>query len=193
MSDLDALLALEHAVFTPIILSRRSFRHFLASPNAALIVAEHDSKLAGYALVLYPPRSDARPPLFHRRRPPRWPARGRAAAAGGGGARRRSAGAARRCGSKSTSTNTRAIARYEKSGYRLFGRHRDYYDDRDDALRFEKPLDRNLTAPTGRCSEARLTPRRELVFMVAYRRAAQSPIVSTPGYDVLVPCLISNA
>jgi hypothetical protein len=36
--------------------------------------------------------------------------------------------------------NTRAIARYEKSGYRLFGRHRDYYDDRADALRFEKPL-----------------------------------------------------
>jgi ribosomal protein S18 acetylase RimI-like enzyme len=37
--------------------------------------------------------------------------------------------------------NTRAIARYEKSGYRLFGRHRDYYDDHGDALRFEKPLD----------------------------------------------------
>ena len=36
--------------------------------------------------------------------------------------------------------DTRAIARYEKSGYRLFGRHRDYYDDRGDALRFEKPL-----------------------------------------------------
>ena len=36
--------------------------------------------------------------------------------------------------------NTRAIARYEKSGYRLFGRHRDYYDDHADALRFEKGL-----------------------------------------------------
>ena len=36
--------------------------------------------------------------------------------------------------------NGRAIARYEKSGYRLFGRHRRYYDDRGDALRFEKPL-----------------------------------------------------
>ena len=28
------------------------------------------------------------------------------------------------------STMTAAITRYEKSGYRLFGRHRDYYDDR---------------------------------------------------------------
>jgi len=37
--------------------------------------------------------------------------------------------------------NTRAIARYEKSGYRLFGRQHAYYDNGDDALRFEKPLD----------------------------------------------------
>jgi len=36
--------------------------------------------------------------------------------------------------------NTRAIARYEKSGYRQFGKYRDYYDDHGDALRFEKPL-----------------------------------------------------
>jgi ribosomal protein S18 acetylase RimI-like enzyme len=36
--------------------------------------------------------------------------------------------------------NGRAIARYEQSGYRLFGRHRNYYDDRGDALRFDKTL-----------------------------------------------------
>ena len=36
--------------------------------------------------------------------------------------------------------NTRAISRYEKSGFRQFGRYRDYYDDHGDALRFEKPL-----------------------------------------------------
>ena len=33
MSDLDALIALEQAVFNTDILSRRSFRHFLASPE----------------------------------------------------------------------------------------------------------------------------------------------------------------
>ncbi|MGB6322347.1 MAG: hypothetical protein WBF64_12520, partial [Xanthobacteraceae bacterium] len=44
--------------------------------------------------------------------------------------------------------NTRAIARYEKSGYRLFGRHHDYYDDHADALRFEKPLGRPMNSPT---------------------------------------------
>ena len=33
-----------------------------------------------------------------------------------------------------------AIGRYEKSGYRMFGRLHRYYDDGGDALRFDKPL-----------------------------------------------------
>ncbi len=57
MRDIDALVALENAVFTTDILSRRSFRHFLTSPKSSLIVAEDSGKLAGYALVLYPARS----------------------------------------------------------------------------------------------------------------------------------------
>jgi ribosomal protein S18 acetylase RimI-like enzyme len=36
--------------------------------------------------------------------------------------------------------NARAIARYQKSGYRLFGRYPRYYENHADALRFEKPL-----------------------------------------------------
>ena len=57
LRDLDALLALERAVFTTDVLSRRSFRRFLAARGATVIVAEEDGKLAGYVLVLYPPRS----------------------------------------------------------------------------------------------------------------------------------------
>ena len=41
--------------------------------------------------------------------------------------------------------NAAAISQYRKSGYRLFGRHLDYYDDRGDALRFEKRLDASST------------------------------------------------
>ena len=37
-------------------------------------------------------------------------------------------------------SNKVAIARYRKSGYQQFGRHRSYYEDGGDALRFEKPL-----------------------------------------------------
>jgi ribosomal-protein-alanine N-acetyltransferase len=39
-------------------------------------------------------------------------------------------------------SNKMAIARYRKSGYQQFGRHRAYYEDGGDALRFEKPLAR---------------------------------------------------
>jgi len=137
--DLDALVALENAVFTTDILSRRSFRHFLASPKSSLIVAEEDGKLAGYALVLYPARSKlarlysiaVAPHIASRGIGPLLLAEAEAAAA-----RRRR----RAMRLEVHEHNTRAIGRYEKSGYRLFGRHRRYYDDGGDALRFEKPL-----------------------------------------------------
>jgi ribosomal protein S18 acetylase RimI-like enzyme len=140
MSDLDALLALEKLVFTVDLLSRRSLRRFLASPNAALIVAEESGKLAGYALVLFPPRS-AIARLYSIAVAPHVSQRGVGPlllATAEKTAKRRNRRAMRL---EVHEHNTRAIARYEKSGYRLFGRHRDYYDDHGDALRFEKLLD----------------------------------------------------
>jgi len=139
MDDLPALLAMENLVFTVDRLSRRSFRHFLASSDAALIVAEESGKLAGYALVLYPARSKlAR--LYSIAVAPHITSRGIGplllAAAEAAAARRRR----RVMRLEVREHNTRAIGRYEKSGYRLFGRHRAYYDGGGDALRFEKPL-----------------------------------------------------
>jgi [ribosomal protein S18]-alanine N-acetyltransferase len=148
MRDLDALMALERAVFRTDILSRRSFRRFLAVPSASLIVAEDGGKLAGYALVLYPPRSKhAR--LYSIAVAPHIGRRGVGPlllAAAETAARRRHRRAMRL---EVHEHNTRAIARYEKSGYRLFGRHRRYYDDRADALRFDKPL-RGSNSPPDR-------------------------------------------
>ena len=150
--DLDALVALENAVFTTDIISRRSFRHFLAAPNVALIIAEERGELAGYALVLYPPRSHlAR--LYSIAVAPHTAGRGvgtQLLAAAEAMARRRGRRAMRL---EVHAHNSRAIARYEKSGYRLFGRVRDYYVDHGDALRFEKPL-----AGSGKSS---LTPVRQ--------------------------------
>src|SRR4029079_15655132 len=40
--------------------------------------------------------------------------------------------------------NAPAIARYHKAGYRQFGRRPAYYEDRSDALLFEKRLQRDL-------------------------------------------------
>jgi len=139
MSDLGALVALECAVFTSDVLSRRSLCHFLGSRAATLIVAEADGELAGYALVLYPPRSRiAR--LYSIAVAPHSGGRGvgpQLLAAAEEAATRRRRRAMRL---EVHDHNSRAIARYEKSGYRLFGRRHDYYDDHGDALRLEKPL-----------------------------------------------------
>jgi ribosomal protein S18 acetylase RimI-like enzyme len=143
MNDLAELVALEHAVFTTDKLSRRSFRHFLASPQASLIVAEEGGKFAGYVLVLYPPRSKAAR-IYSIARAPHIGGRGV-----GPKLMAAAEAAAKRHGRRTMrlevhEDNKRAIARYEKSGYRLFGRHHEYYDDRGHALRFEKPLGRSL-------------------------------------------------
>jgi [ribosomal protein S18]-alanine N-acetyltransferase len=140
MRDLDALVALENAVFTTDILSRRSFRYYLTASKGSLIVAEDSGKLAGYALVLYPPRSKLSR-LYSIAVAPHIGSRGigpllLAAAEAAAAHRRR-----RAMRLEVHEHNTRAIGRYEKSGYRLIGRHRAYYDDGGDALRFEKPLE----------------------------------------------------
>jgi ribosomal protein S18 acetylase RimI-like enzyme len=139
LRDLDALIALEQAVFTMDVLSRRSFRRFLAARGVSVIVAEETAALAGYVLVLYPPRSKyAR--LYSIAVAPHIGRRGVGPlllAAAEAAARRRGRRTMRL---EVHEHNGRAIARYEKSGYRLFGRHRHYYDDRGDALRFEKTL-----------------------------------------------------
>jgi ribosomal protein S18 acetylase RimI-like enzyme len=141
-SDLAELQALEQAVFTTDKLSRRSFRHFLASRQASLIVGEEAGKFAGYVLVLYPPRSQlAR--LYSIAVAPHAGGRGigpKLLAAAEAAARRRRRRTMRL---EVHEDNKRAIARYEKSGYRLFGRHHKYYDDHGHALRFEKPLGRS--------------------------------------------------
>jgi ribosomal protein S18 acetylase RimI-like enzyme len=143
LHDLDALIALEQAVFNTDILSRRSFRRFIAGRNATVIVAQADGELAGYVLVLYPPHSKhAR--LYSIAVAPHIGRRGVGPlllAAAERAARRRGRRAMRL---EVHERNGRAIIRYEKSGYRLFGRHRRYYDDRGDALRFEKALGAEL-------------------------------------------------
>ena len=154
LRDLDGLIAIEHAVFKTDILSRRSFRRFLAGRNATAIIAEDRGKLAGYALVLYPPHSKlAR--LYSIAVAPHISRRGVGPlllAAAEKAAKRRGRRAMRL---EVHEHNSRAIARYEKSGYRLFGRHRDYYDDHGDALRFEKLL---VSEPRGRSASSTALP-----------------------------------
>lgn len=137
--DLDALVALENRVFTADIMSRRSFRRFLASPHAVLRVAEQGGHFAGYVLVLFRPASlVAR--LYSIAVVPDLAGRGIGpfllAAAERLAVRR----GCRTMRLEVHDHNKGAIARYARSGYRLLGRRRHYYDDGGDALRYEKML-----------------------------------------------------
>jgi ribosomal protein S18 acetylase RimI-like enzyme len=151
-SDLDALVALEHALFDSQffaghVIARASFRRLLASPGATFLVAEArkqigaqiGAQVGAYVLVLYRANSGAAriysigvAARFRRR----GLARSLVAAAEKDAVRR---------GRKAMRLEVRAddrgtIALYESSGYRRIGRAPGYYDGRVDALRLEKAL-----------------------------------------------------
>jgi ribosomal protein S18 acetylase RimI-like enzyme len=151
-SDLDALVALEHALFDSQffaghVIARASFRRLLASPGATFLVAEArkqigaqiGAQVGAYVLVLYRANSGAAriysigvAARFRRR----GLARSLVAAAEKDAVRR---------GRKAMRLEVRAddrgtIALYESSGYRRIGRAPGYYNGRVDALRLEKAL-----------------------------------------------------
>lgn len=141
--DIDALRALEMRVFTSDRLSRRSFRTFLRSRHAEVLVADLGGQVAGYALVRFRLHS-ASARLYSIAVSP--------------DARRRGIGplllqaaedaaVARECVMMRLEVrddNTPAIERYRKAGYRQFGQFANYYEDYSDALRFEKRLQPKL-------------------------------------------------
>jgi ribosomal protein S18 acetylase RimI-like enzyme len=149
--DLDALMELEQRAFATDRLSQRSFRRFLASPSADVIVAEEDGGgHVGAAIVLFHPRSAAAR-LYSIAVAPHMSGRGVAAMLLDAAEDAALARDRRSIRLEVHHTNHAAIARYRKSGYRQFGRHAGYYQDGGDALRFEKRLLPNLpglrTAP----------------------------------------------
>src|SRR5215475_233490 len=136
--DLDALVELESRVFATDRLSRRSLRRFLTSASAVLMVAERDG-LAGTAIVLFRPGS-AVARLYSIAVAPHMSGKGvakRLLKAAELSARQRGCDTMRL---EVHEPNHAAIARYRKQGYEEFGRHRRYYDDGGDALRFHKKL-----------------------------------------------------
>jgi ribosomal protein S18 acetylase RimI-like enzyme len=145
--DLDALMKLEHQVFSTDRLSRRSLRRFLSVPSAELLVAEEaDGRLAGTAILLFRPRS-AVARLYSIAVAPHMGGRGVASMllrAAEEYSIRRACSCIRL---EVHQTNHAAISRYRKSGYREFGRRRRYYEDGGDALRFEKRLIPENPAP----------------------------------------------
>ncbi|MBP1474912.1 GNAT family N-acetyltransferase [Frateuria sp. MAH-13] len=139
-ADLDALVALERCAFSGDRMSRAQYRRHLASPRAAVLVADTpDEGLLGSALVFFRAGSTlAR--LYSIATAPA--ARGR----GLGGtllAAAEDAARARGCRGMRLEVrmdNTAAMALYERAGYRRIGRYAGYYEDGADAWRYEKGL-----------------------------------------------------
>jgi ribosomal protein S18 acetylase RimI-like enzyme len=137
--DLGALIDLEHRVFATDRLSRRSLGHFLHSHSAEVIVADDGERLAGTAIVLFRPHSVlAR--LYSIAVAPHSGGRGVASVLLNAAEEAALARGCRILRLEVHEKNHAAIVRYRKSGFREFGRHRAYYEDGGDALRFEKHL-----------------------------------------------------
>jgi ribosomal protein S18 acetylase RimI-like enzyme len=147
-SDVDALAALENAVFEADRVSRKSFRSMVDSASVTVLVAAEQDAIAGYCAVLF--RAGSRKARLY----------SLAAARGSGIGRTllgaaEEAAAARGCEElrlEVREDNARAVDLYEKSGYRRFGRKSDYYADGAAALLYEKPL--HLAEPAAIHSKA---------------------------------------
>jgi ribosomal protein S18 acetylase RimI-like enzyme len=138
-ADLDALWAFEKRVWADRM-SRRSLRLLLASPSAEVLLAQAGGgAITGVAIVLFRVNSRiAR--LYSIAVDPKHTHRGIASALL---ARAEKIARSRRCLSLRLEVHERnrgAIKVYRKAGYHEFGRYDRYYEDRSDALRFEKQL-----------------------------------------------------
>jgi ribosomal protein S18 acetylase RimI-like enzyme len=147
IEDLDALVALEDAVFEGDRLSRRSFRRLIARHSAALFVTGEGDSIEGYSLVLFRNRNRVAR-LYSIATKPSSMRSGLAPSL-----LEAAQDAALKHGCTSLrlevrEDNARAIRLYERNGYRRIGSRKGYYQDGAAALRYEKMLTACMPART---------------------------------------------
>ena len=139
LEDLDALEALEKRTFDTDRLSRRSLRRWLTSEHGALIIAQQQETLLGYVLVILH-RGTSLARLY---------SIAVSDAARGQGLGRKLVVAAEQAALDAgriylrlevRKDNPAAIHLYESMQYLRFGEYRDYYEDHQDALRYQKQI-----------------------------------------------------
>lgn len=138
-SDLDALEALEKKTFETDRLSRRSFRRWINGEHRAFLVATINAKLVGYILIiLHRGTSLARLYSIAVDSDIRGRGLGRRLLIAGEKAARDAGRIDMRL--EVREDNTGAIQLYESMGYHRFGEYEDYYEDHEDALRYQKRI-----------------------------------------------------
>lgn len=147
--DLAAVEAIEAAVFDSDRLSRRSLRYYLNSETAVFLVLAADGQVAGYSLVSFRQGSQ-RARLFSIALAPCEHGRGLGRLLLGASERAAKARGAIAMRLEVRIDNARAIALYEKNGYRRFAMVENFYEDGAAALRFEKAFAQKKDAAPAR-------------------------------------------
>ena len=138
VSDIDALVAIENAVFVADRISRKSFRHLAGASTAAVLIADAGGKVAGYCVVLFRKGNVAARLYSIAVAPEGGPGQGRALLAAAERAAQGRGCTALRL--EVRDDNDRARILYEKNGYRRIGEVPGYYADGAIAFRYEKSL-----------------------------------------------------
>lgn len=139
ISDIDALDAIETAVFPTDRISRRSFRTLIDRPTAETLVIEDGDQVRGYAMILFRAGA-ALARLYSLAVAPGHAGKGygRALLAAAEAAAMDHDRILLRL--EVREDNEAAVALYKRASYRHIGRNPGYYEDGMAALRFEKLL-----------------------------------------------------
>lgn len=148
-SDVDALLAIEGAVFQTDLLSRRSFRHLIGSPSAAVLVAGADRRVAGYCVLLFRAGASAAR-LYSIATAPDFEGQGIGRSLIEGAELEAAKRGRRSLRLEVREDNARAIAIYRRAGFEPIGHEPDYYQDGMAAMRLEKQLGGEAAKTYGR-------------------------------------------
>ena len=138
-SDVDALLAIENAVFLTDRLSRRSFRRLIGRPSAAVLVAEVGGKVAGYCILLFRAGNPVAR-LYSIATAPDMAGQGLGRALIEAAERAAVERGKHSLRLEVRQDNERALSIYRRAGFRPVGSKPGYYQDGMTALRMEKSL-----------------------------------------------------
>jgi ribosomal protein S18 acetylase RimI-like enzyme len=138
-SDVDALLAVENAVFPTDRLQRQSFKRLIDRPSAVVLVAQAGDQLAGYCIVLFRAGTPVAR-LYSIATVPGMAGQGVGRALIEAAEKAAIAKGKHSLRLEVREDNTRAVSIYRRGGFQLIGAKSDYYQDGMTALRMEKLL-----------------------------------------------------